>query len=450
MQKNSSDSQYDRMTQAPVGGLLFSLSVPTIITMTVTNLYNIADTAFVGTLGTSESGATGIVFGFMAILQAVAFMCGQGAGSIMSRKLGQKNQEEALKYCSTGFFFSFCLGLVIAAISFMFFTPLVFLLGSTETIAPFAKQYIFFILLSAPFFTSSYTMNNLLRYEGKAKLGTVALMSGAVLNIAGDAILIFVFKLGVRGAGIATAVSQFISFSLLLSMYIRGKTQVKISFRYIARDFSTFWEIASTGFPSLLRQGLNTIATMLLNRSASLYGDAAVSAMSIVSRVCFFPMSVAIGIGQGFQPISAFNYGARKPDRVIKAFWSAMTGAVCAVLAMAVPLFVFAGFFVRLLRDDPAVVEIAVRALRLQCVAQVFVPTAMMVEMGFQSIGKKFFASLGSSLRSGIVFIPTLLIMARIRGLSGIQESQPLSILITFVIMIFLCRSYIREVNKAL
>lgn len=441
-------AQFERMTTEPVGKLLFMLSVPTIISMMVTNIYNLVDTAFVGTLGTSESGATGIVFGYMAILQAVAFMCGQGAGSIMSRKLGAKELEQATKYSSTGFFLSFALGLIMAVLSFVFMKPLLYLLGSTQTIAPYAGTYIFYILLSAPFFTSSLTMNNLLRYEGKAKFGTIGLMIGAVINIFGDMVLMFGLHLGITGAGISTAVSQVISFSILLSMFLRRKTQTKISVKYVARDFKTVWNIIGTGFPSLLRQTLNSVATMLLNRTAGVYGDEAVAAMSIVSRISFFPMAVAIGIGQGFQPISSFNYGANRKKRVRKAFWTAFAGEECALIFISVPIYIFAGTLVQQLRDDPLVIELGIRALRLMCVGQLFVPLTMMVEMGFQSIGEKLLASFGSCLRSGLLFIPTLLILTNIRGISGVQEAQPLSFVFTFIVCLFLCRIYLKRVRE--
>ena len=441
-------AQFERMTTEPVGKLLFMLSVPTIISMMVTNIYNLVDTAFVGTLGTSESGATGIVFGYMAILQAVAFMCGQGAGSIMSRKLGAKELEQATKYSSTGFFLSFALGLIMAVLSFVFMKPLLYLLGSTQTIAPYAGTYIFYILLSAPFFTSSLTMNNLLRYEGKAKFGTIGLMIGAVINIFGDMVLMFGLHLGIAGAGISTAVSQVISFSILLSMFLRRKTQTKISVKYVARDFKTVWNIIGTGFPSLLRQTLNSVATMLLNRTAGVYGDEAVAAMSIVSRISFFPMAVAIGIGQGFQPISSFNYGANRKKRVRKAFWTAFAGEECVLIFISVPIYIFAGTLVQQLRDDPLVIELGIRALRLMCVGQLFVPLTMMVEMGFQSIGEKLLASFGSCLRSGLLFIPTLLILTDIRGISGVQEAQPLSFVFTFIVCLFLCRIYLKRVRE--
>ena len=440
--------QFGKMTTEPVGKLLFTLSVPTIISMMVTNIYNLVDTAFVGTLGTSESGATGIVFGYMAILQAVAFMCGQAAGSIMSRKLGARDIEEATKYSSTGFFLSFVLGLVMAVLSLVFMKPLLYLLGSTETIAPYAGTYIFYILLSAPFFTSSLTMNNLFRYEGKAKFGTIGLMIGAVINIFGDIILMFGLKLGIAGAGISTAVSQIISFSILLSMFLRRKTQTRISIKYVARDWKTVWNIIATGFPSLLRQALNSIAAVLLNKTAGVYGDEAVAAMSIVSRISFFPMAVAIGIGQGFQPISSFNFGANKKNRVRKAFWTALAGEECVLTLISVPIYIFAGTLVQQLRNDPQVIELGIRALRLMCVGQLFVPLTMMVEMGFQSIGEKMLASFGSCLRSGLAFIPTLLILKSARGMSGVQEAQPLSFVLTFIVCLFLCRIYLKRVKE--
>ncbi len=441
------EKQFQRMTTQPIGKLLLTLSVPTIISMMVTNIYNIVDTAFVGILGTSESGATGIVFGYMAILQALAFMCGQGAGSIMSRKLGQKDQEGATRYTSTGFYLSFGLGALVAILSGLFMNPVLSVLGSTETIAPFAGIYISFIVISAPFFTSSLTLNNLLRYEGKAKLGTVGMMTGAVLNICGDAVFMFGLHMGIAGAGLSTALSQFISFCILLSMFLRGKTQTEISLKHMAKDAHTFLNVMATGFPSLLRQGLNSVATMLLNNAAGVYGDEAVAAMSIVSRISFFPMAVAIGIGQGFQPISGFNFGAGKKERVRKAFWTAVFGEELVLMLISIPIYIYAGNLMKVMRNDSEVIAVGIRALRLMCIGQIFVPMTMMVEMGFQSIGEKFLASLGSSLRSGLILIPSLMILSQYRGLYGIQEAQPISIVVTFIISLFLCNIYLKRLK---
>lgn len=439
--------QYIKMTTEPVSKLLISLSIPTILSMMVTNIYNIVDTAFVGTLGTSQSGATGIVFGYMAILQAIAFMCGQGAGSIMSRKLGEKNLEEATKYASSGFFMSFSLGLLIGALSFVFMNPLLTILGSTATIGPYAKIYITYIIISAPFFTSSLTMNNLLRYEGRAKLGTVGLMTGAFINIGLDALFMFKLKMGIAGAGMATAISQITSFSILLFMFISRRTQTKIAYQFVAKDIETHLDIFTTGFPSLLRQGLNSIATMVLNNTSSVYGDEAVAAMSIVNRIGFMSMSVAIGIGQGFQPICGFNFGADKKDRVKRAFWTAFIYAEIISALISIPIYIFADPLIRLLRDDNAVVVIGIRALRLMCLGQLFVPFTMMIEMGFQSTGARLLATFSSSLRNGILLIPTIIILSVCRGLNGIQEAQPLAFVLAFVIGIFTCQLFLKRMK---
>ncbi|MDE7270278.1 MAG: MATE family efflux transporter [Acetatifactor sp.] len=443
------DKQYIKMTETPIPKLVATLAVPTVISMMVTNVYNVVDTAFVGTLGNSASGAVGVVFGFMAILQAVGFMCGQGAGSIMSRSLGNKDTDAATRYTSTGFFMSLFLGAIIGIGSFFLLDPLVYALGSTDTIAPYAKDYILWILLAAPFMTASLTLNNLLRYEGRAKLGMCGLMAGAVLNIAGDAVLIFGFGLGIHGAGISTAVSQTISFLILLGMFLTGKTQTQIRISCVDIHLNTAGNVAATGFPSLLRQVLNSVATILLNSSASVHGDAAVAAMSIVSRIAFFVMALAIGIGQGFQPVSSFNYGAGKYDRVKKAFWFTFFMAEVLLVVMVIPVFVFAEPIVRIFRDDIEVVKYAVRALRLQSATLIGVPLTMVTEMGFQSTGQRLLASFSSSLRSGLLFIPMLLLLAHTRGMAGIQEAQPVAFVLSFLVSLVLSRVFLAHIDRA-
>ncbi|MBP3206418.1 MAG: MATE family efflux transporter [Lachnospiraceae bacterium] len=446
---NVGRAQYIKMTETPVEKLVAKLAVPTVISMMVTNVYNLVDTAFVGMLGNSASGAVGIVFGYMAILQAVGFLCGQGAGSIMSRSLGNKDVERATRFTSTGFFMSLLLGAVIGGVSFLCLDPLVYGLGSTVTIAPYAKTYITWIILAAPFLTASLTLNNLLRYEGRAQLGMVGLMTGAVLNIGGDAVLIFGCKMGIAGAGISTAVSQTISFLILLWMFLSGKTQTRIRIACVDVHIKTVGDIIATGFPSLLRQALNSVATIVLNSNASLYGDAAVAAMSIVSRVSFFMMAIAIGIGQGFQPVSSFNYGAGKFDRVKRAYWFTFGLAEILLVLIVIPVFIWAEPVVRVFRNDAEVVSYAVRALRLHGAALILVPITMVTEMGFQSTGQRVLATVASSLRSGVIFIPTLVILAHVRGMAGIQEAQPLAFVLSFFVFLILSGVFLRQIGHA-
>lgn len=441
-------TQFEKMTETPIPRLIIGLSIPTVISMLVTNIYNLVDTAFVGKLGTSASGAVGVVFGFMAILQAIGFMFGQGSGSIISRALGQCDQKNASIHTSIGFFSSFVFGLLVTAAGFIFLDDIIMILGSTETIAPYAKTYITYILISSPFMTSSLTMNNILRYEGKASLGMIGLMSGAVINIVGDAIFMFGFNMGIGGAGLSTAISQIISWLILLSMFIKRKTETKLSFKLI-KDGSLYclFNIMATGFPSLLRQGLNSFTTVLLNAQCAEYGDAAVSAMSIVTRIIFFAFSIALGIGQGFQPVSGFNYGAKKYERLKKALWFVIFAAEAIIMFGCLILVIFSSELIGIFRNDPNVIEIGSKALKLQAIAQITLPPCMAVEMLYQSTGKKLGASILSSMRNGVIFIPALLLMSHFRGLEGIQEAQPLSLILAFPVAVPFYLSFFKKIN---
>ena len=443
MKAAGSISQYEHMTRESVPKLIASLSVPTILSMLVTNIYNLVDTAFVGQLGTSQSAAVGVIFGYMAVLQAIGFMFGQGAGSIAARLMGSRDEEQASRTASAGILCSAGLGLLLSLVCFPLIDPIIRFLGSTETIAPYARQYMTYILIAAPAMTGGYTLNNLLRYEGKASLGMVGLMTGAVLNIALDPLLMFVLNMGIAGAAIATAFSQIVSFLILLSMFLRGKTTLKLSVK--KADLRPRWvgNIVTTGMPSMLRQVLNSAATILLNSNAAVYGDEAVAAMSIVSRITFFVFALALGIGQGFQPVSAFNYGAKKYGRLRQAFRVTVMMAEAILIVMAGAGFLFSGQLIGLFRDDPRVIEIGTRALRLQFATLLFLPFTMAVEMLYQSTGHRLGASLLSSARSGLFFIPALVVLSALRGLDGIQEAQPLAYVLAFPLSLwFLMRFY--------
>lgn len=444
----NTNDQYIKMTQTPILPLVVKLSIPTIISMVVTNIYNLADTAFVGMLGNSQSGAVGVVFGFMSIIQAIGFMFGQGSGSIISRALGQSDSEKAIKTASTGFFLAFFIGIAAALLSFVFIDSLVMRLGSTETIAPYAKTYIMFILMAAPFMTTSFLLNNILRFEGKAALGMIGLMTGGILNIFGDALFMFGFKMGIEGAGLSTALSQLISFSILLSMFLRGKTVSKISIKKVSLVPKEVFNIMATGFPSLLRQGLNSWAITELNLRASVYGDEAVAAMSIVSRIVFFVFSVALGIGQGFQPVCGFNYGAGKYSRVKKGYVITFALAETLMAIAAVAVLINSGQLIGIFRNDAKVIEIGTRALQLQVVTSLTIPFCMVTEMMFQSTGHKLGASLLSSMRSGLCFIPTLIILAKLRGLAGIQEAQPLAFVLSAIPSLFFMIWFFKNLPK--
>ena len=441
-------TQYEKMTESPVEKLIISLSIPTIISMLISNIYNIADTAFVGRLGTSASGAVGIVFGFMAMIQAVGFLFGQGSGSLISRMLGAKDNTHADETGSTGLFYSFFFGLVLTAIGLIFTDPIISFLGSTPTIAPFAKSYIRFIMIAAPFMTTSYTMNNLLRYEGKAFYGMIAMLTGAVINIALDPVLMFVFKLGVAGAGLSTAISQFIGWCIMISMFIRGKSELRLSAKKISFAPALLGNIVATGMPSMIRQGLNSACTILMNSTARPYGDAAIAAMSIVTRVSFFTFSMSLGIGQGFQPVSGFNFGAGKFTRVRKGYRFGLIVSQICMTVFATTVFIFAPRITAALRNDPDVIVIGTRAMRLMAVSQMAMPLTVMTEMLLQTTGKRLHASVLSAMKSGVILIPALIILSHLRGLYGIEEAQPVSLVLSTIPALIFAKGFFSELPR--
>ena len=324
------NTQYRKMTETPVSKLIIMLGIPTTISMLVTNIYNMADTYFVGQLGTSASGAVGIVFGLMAIIQAFGFMFGHGAGSIISRRLGAKDVESASRFASTSFFCSLAAGGLITLCGFLFLEPLVRLLGSTDTILPYAKTYAGFILAAAPFMASSCVLNNILRYEGHAAIAMIGLTTGSVLNIFGDWLLMEKMGFGVEGAGMRRLYPRRSASFFCFLCFLAEKHRAVFRFAILREKYFRACTNCKTGLPSLMRQGLSSIATMLLNGQAGMYGDAAVAAMSIVNRICFLLFSIGLGIGQGYQPVAAFNYGAKKYDRVRKGFFFTLVGGGAA------------------------------------------------------------------------------------------------------------------------
>lgn len=444
----SADQQYKKMTETPIPKLIISLGIPTIISMLITNIYNMADSYFVSQLSLSAGGATSIVFGVMAILQAFGFMFGHGSGSHISRMLGSKQTEKASKYASTGFFWALITGVLIMIGGLIFIEPLMRLLGSTDTILPYAVKYCTFILIAAPSMTGSCVLNNILRYEGKATLAMIGLTTGGVLNMLLDPLFIFAFDMGIDGAGLATALSQYISFGILLSMFLMKKTQSQMSPRYVAREFKTVLDIILTGLPSLARQGLNSASTMVMNAMSKPFGDAAIAAMGYVGRTSSLIFSIGVGIGQGFQPVSGFNYGAKKYSRVKKGTWFTLFFGIALIGIISSICFVFAPQIISLFRNEAEVVQIGSEALRLQCVFLLFFPATMVSNMLFQSIGKSIRALILASLQSGAIFIPMCVIMSNVYGIKGIEFAQPLAYFVAACISLPCLIVFLRNLPK--
>lgn len=426
--------QYEKLILTPIPKLVSSLAIPTVISMMITMIYNLVDAYFVGKLGTSASGSIGILLGVQAIFQAMGFMCGHGSGTIISMKLGTGDTKSASRFATLAFITGSVLSITFATIGLIFIAPMLRLLGSTETILPYAIHYGFYILLCGPALTLSCILNNIMRYEGRAFYAMIGLVSGGVLNMIGDPILMFHFGLGIDGAGLSTCVSQYISLGILGFMFLSGKTISRIRLSSLAGEGVTpslllgnIGHILKNGTPSLVRQVLNAVASMALNISANPFGDSTIAAMAITGRIIMFIASMMVGIGQGFQPVASYNYGAKKYARIRQSYRFTLAFGMSILCALAVIVYFQAGPLIGLFRRDPEVIAIGTRALRFQCLSIVLQPISIVTNMLFQSIGKSRIASFTASLRTGLYFLPAIIILPIFMGITGVESAQAIA-----------------------
>ncbi len=437
--------KFVRMTTYPVERLMGRLAIPSITTMLITAFYNMADTFFVGQLhNTSATGAVGVVFSFMAIIQACGFFFGHGSGNAISRLLGQEKTDEAQRLASIGFFSSLLTGALIMILGLVFLTPLARLLGSTDTILPYARDYLRIILFGAPYMTSSLLLNNQLRFQGNAFYGMLGIGAGAVLNVVMDPVFIFWLDMGVSGAALATVISQFVGFCILLLCCTRGDN-LRIRIRLFRPRFADYGIILRGGLPTLCRQGLSSVSTICLNFMAGVFGgDAAIAAMSIATRIINLAFSAVIGFGQGFQPVCGFNYGAGLYSRVKRAFHFCARVSTLVLLVAAIVGAIFAPRLVALFSDDPKVIPIGALSLQLMCISLPFMGWYTSGNMMLQTIGKVGKASFLSMSRQGIFFLPLVLGLpmafsltrGAIQPLLGVQMAQPFADVISFIVSV--------------
>ncbi len=441
------NDNYTKMTTLPVEKLVCRMAVPSILSMLITAFYNMADTYFVSSISTQATGAIGIVFSYMALIQAISFFFGHGAGNYISRELGRQNIDNATVMASTGFFTAIFTGAAIGIAGTVFIRPLLLFLGSTGTILPDAVNYIRFILIATPFIMGAFVLNNLMRMQGNAKLAVIGISSGAILNVVLDPVFIFVFGLGTMGAGLATAISQMVSFVLLLILSQKnGGVSIRWSrFKLTGRRFL---DIFAGGIPSLARQGLGSVASIFLNNIVAPYSDSAIAAFSVVSKIFMMASSALIGFGQGFQPVCGFNYGARLFDRVKKAFRFCVIVATIAMTALAVFGYFRAESIVSIFRnDDPLLISIACSAIKYQCISMPLTGYVIITNMFLQNTRKTLRATVMAMARQGIMYIPVLLIMNYFLQLKGVMMSQAIADVLSFILAIPLSVSALKEMK---
>ena len=443
MKKNV--NRYEYLTQTPVPQLVCRLAVPTILSMLVTGLYNSADTFFVGRISTQATAAVGLVFSVMAMIQALGFFCGQGSGSFLSRLLGAGKKQDAAEAAATGFTLALIIGVIVAVLGNLLAAPLGYALGAGPSTIHDTLIYMRIILIGAPFMIAQFVINNQLRYQGSAAYAMIGLLAGAIINIGLDPLLMFVFDLGVAGAAIATVSGQAISFVVLLIGSMHGEN-IHLKLSNVRMNRYYLGEIVNSGLPALFRQGLAAVSTLLLNQMAGMMGgDAAIAGMSVVTRVLMLLSSAMIGFGQGYQPVCGFNYGAGLYARVKEGFYFCVKYGTIFLTAMSALCLAFAPQIVGFFRDDPAVIAVGTVALRAQAVTLPLMATIVLANMMLQSMGKGLKASITSSSRNGIFFIPLILILPRFFGLFGVEITQACADVLSFMLAVPIAASELRK-----
>lgn len=447
MRKLSQEEKVTYMTTENVPKLICSLAVPTIISMLVTTFYNMVDTFFVGKINNQATAAVGVVFSVMTLIQALGFFFGHGSGNYISRKMGERDYESAEKMASFSFFISFFVGILVSVLCIIFMEPLAIWLGSTKTILPYTLEYMRIILLGTPFIMSSFVLNNQLRYQGSANYAMIAIVIGAIINIGLDPLLMFVFDLGISGAAYATIISQIASFILLIVVSNRGQN-IHISIKKVELSFVYLKEIVRGGSPSLFRQGLVSIASIILNNIAAGFGDTAVAAMSVISRITMFANSTLIGFGQGYQPVCGMNYGAKLYKRVREGFWFCVKYSFVFLILMSALAYIFAPQLIGLFRDDSEVIKIGAEVLRYQCLVFPLSSVIVLTNMMLQSTGKGIWATIVASARQGFFFIPIVIVMSHFFGLKGLEISQTIADICAFSISLPVALYYMNQFKK--
>ena len=432
----SSEQQRDRMLHTPIPKLIVSLSIPTLASQLISVFYNTADTYFVSKLSTSASAAVGVVFSLMSIIQAFGFGIGMGCGSIISRSLGGKDNDRADRIGSSAFVFAAAVGLALCAAGLCTLRPLMRLLGSTDTILPYAEGYARIILLAAPVMCASFVLSNVLRAEGEATLSMYGMCVGGLLNVGLDPLFIFVFEMGIAGAALATALSQLVSFLILGWQFLHGRSIVRLRLQAVSRSPRDYGQILLIGFPTICRQGFASLSSALLNNAAAAYSDAAVAAVTISNKVYLLVRSMIIGIGQGFQPVAGYNFGAGSKPRTRQAFWfSTLFGTVVCVAGAAL-IALFPEQIMHFFRDDPEVTRIGRQALLYACAVMPVMAYSTYVNQLYQCLGFHQAATLLASCRNGLLYVPLILLLPRLLGLSGVAMSQPAADFLTFLVSI--------------
>lgn len=437
------------MLNTPIPRLIPRMALPSIAGMMVTSAYNLADTLFVSQLGTYATGAVGVNGSIDNIIMMAGSLLATGAASYTSRLLGAGEDKHARQVLSSCYFIALLLGVLVLVFGTMFQRPILLLLGANETILPYSQEYCRYVLLAAPFMATSFVLNQCLRAEGSAIYSMIGMVAGAVLNIGLDPLFIFVFDWGVAGASAATALSKLVSWCILMIPYVRKKTLLSIQLRYLRPSWRDAREVSAMGSASFFRNGLSTLAAIVLNRMAVGYGESALAAISVANRITMFMTSACLGFGQGFQPVAGFCWGAKRYDRVREGYRFSLWACVIGISVFAGLVAVLAQPLLLLFtEEDEELVRIGVFSLRMQCLAMPFHGYAIVTNMLCAGIGRALPSILLGLSRQGICFFPILPVMARLWGVWGVASVQGAADMLVLVLAIPIGLRVMRDVRR--
>ena len=451
-QAQSQQQRRSMMVNDPISRIIPKMAIPTIVAFLINSIYSLADTYFVSSLGTNATAAVSV----NASLDQLIMMCGAmlavGANSYIARLLGEGKEKKASQVLSTAFYSAFGIGALLTLFGSIFMTPMVRLLGATPTCEQYAIDYATYVLYAAPFMAANFVMNQCLRSEGSATLSMIGMGFGGILNVILDPIFIMPWGLdmGVAGASLATAISKWVSFGILIFPYLTRRSLLHLSIRnfYPSKDIVT--EIVSVGSSSMFRSGLAVVSAILLNSIAGSISDSVLAAVGVCTKVMMFPFSIILGFGTGFQPVAGFNYGAKRFDRVRESYRFSSRVAIIGAVIMSVFVAVLADtFMVIFAGTDEEMRRIGVICMVSQCVALPVHAWVAIVNMLCAGLGNARGALALSTSRQGTCFLPILYPLAWIFGAYGIACVQAIADILSLVLAIPIMHKTKKSLNQA-
>lgn len=445
------NKRIELLENVPVAKALLALGLPTMIGMMVNALYNLVDAYFVAGLGTAQNGAIAVSFPLGQVVVGLGLLFGSGAASYISRLLGRGDKEKANHVASTALYSSLLVGFVMIMASLLLLTPILQMLGATDSILPYAIIYTRIYIISCIFNIFNVTMNNIVTSEGAAKTTMCALLAGAVLNIVLDPIFIYTLEFGICGAAIATAISQFVSTLVYLSYILRKKSNFTFQWKACRFTKDIMMEIFKIGVPTLVFQILTSLSLALISRFAYMngYGDSVIAAMGNVTRIVSMGSLMVFGFIKGFQPIAGYNYGARKYERLYEAIklsllWSTMFCVVYGLLLLLCANSIMMQFT----KDDMQLIEVGKTALSANGISFFLFGFYTVYSSLFLALGKAKEGFILGACRQGICFVPVIIIMTFAWGMEGIIYAQPVADVISTVITIFMALHLHKELKR--